>query len=422
MLKLTLLVFFSFLSSTIFAQVDLERTDISDIRFDVVKSFDVLDPSNGYSHNIKPPGKNDSKSVKVQIVGKSKWAYHIKLEVDGVSKPKIYHVTKKYLKSALDLSTAYNLISLNSTIRTVGDPLNDPCDNQTSSIHGSDVFEDPEPIVVSGSTWKPGCEVLSDRAVLDPESSEHKAKLSQCAKSIQNSITRRGSITGRGEIFRNMYKNLRPEEQHFMAMIFTAEGEAGILVQDINNRSIKHPEEMMMVMKVINNRVKNINSDREKRSQDADMNALDVVLDPWQFSMYNANEDNWKRMVQPGRNQNFDTAISAYLKFNTADFKPKPDVDHVYHYHANYMLPPDRAWGDGFRANHKDWEISVTVDDKHLRQANPMYDEGSASDRRAISRGGWKFHRHRFYKPIDTDGRIVAGDDWHWTVKRPFRS
>ena len=29
----------------------------------------------------------------------------------------------------------------------------------------------------------------------------------------------------------------------------------------------------------------------------------------------------------------------SFIKYQKADFRPKPDVDHIYHYHANYVLP-----------------------------------------------------------------------------------
>lgn len=405
--------------------IDLDEKkyeDISDVQFDVVRSFDILDPDTGYSHRIDAPSANSNKKIKVRIVGQNSWAYRIKLEVDGIEQDKVYQVTRRYLKDAINLASAYNYLRLNRTIGEVGKPPLTPCYDgfSTRPVYASELFEEPDNIITNNDKWKAGCEVLEDRGSLSSSSDEHRSKLGQCIRSIQNSITRQGSVRSRGQIFRNLYKYLRPEEQHFAAMVFTAQGEAGILARDINGGD-RHPEEMMMIMKVINNRVRNANEDAARKGENGNMTALDIALDPMQFSMYNHGEDNWRQMTHPGRNQEFKTAIDAYLKFNTADFKPKPDVDHVYHYHANWMLPTDGAWGKGFRANQDNWELNVKVNDNLLRQPNPMYDENNSSDRNKIARS-WKRQRHIFYKPIDTDGEIVDGDDWHWTVRTPFRS
>ncbi|EPZ51180.1 hypothetical protein M902_2732 [Bacteriovorax sp. BAL6_X] len=426
-----LILFLSILAvSSIYAGTsDPSYEEISDIQFDVVRSFDVLDTETGYSHRIDAPKKRSDKSIKVRIVGQNKWAYRIKIEVDGIEHDKTYHVTKRYLKEALDMATAYNYIRLNRMVGEVGNPPVEPCGDSTVStslrpkprpVYVSEIFEEPESIITNNQKWKAGCEVLENRGSLSAEDSESKSKLAQCMKSIQNSITRQGTLSNRGQIFKNLYRYLRPEEQHFAAMVFTAQGEAGILVRDLNGGE-RHPEEMMMIMKVIDNRVRNSNEDAARAGKKGDTRALDIALDPWQFSMYNHNEDNWRQMMFPGRNQEFDTAIDAYMKFGTADFKPKPDVDHVYHYHANWMLPSNDAWGDNFRANQDNWELNVKVNGDLLRQPNPMYNENNASDRKKIAKS-WKRQRHIFYKPIDTDGKIVDGDDWHWTVRKPFRS
>ncbi|MFG1499295.1 hypothetical protein ABMA70_03735 [Halobacteriovorax sp. XZX-3] len=425
MKKLILFLSIVAISSTYALVTDENYEGVTDVQFDVVRSFDILDPETGYSHRIDAPKRGSDKSIKVRIVGQNNWAYRIKLEVDGVEQDKTYHVTKRYLKEALDMATAYNYIRLNRTIDEVGNPPIEPCEgsdilSENRPVYVGEIFEEPKNIITSNQKWKAGCEVLENRNSLTSSDSNTKSKLGQCIRSIQNSITRQGSLKNRGQIFKNLYRYLRPEEQHFAAMIFTAQGEAGILVRDINGGE-RHPEEMMMIMKVIDNRVRNSNEDASRAGKEGSTTALDIALDPWQFSMYNHNEDNWRQMMLPGRNQEFDTAIDAYMKFGTANFKPKPDVDHVYHYHANWMLPTNDAWGDNFRANQDNWELNVQVDGNLLRQPNPMYNENNASDRKKIAKS-WKRQRHIFYKPIDTDGKIVDGDDWHWTVKKPFRS
>jgi hypothetical protein len=430
-------------SNLVYGHVNLDRTDeVSELRIEVIKSFDVINARTGARGKISPKG-----DVKVRVIGKNKWAYRIRIERNGIDSGKEYLVDKKWLKKALNMQAAYNAMMLQ---RTVDDATNSPtgeCNDQNDDqfsdqqddsntdanpdsdneptfevVVADDLFEDPAPIVTSNKQWKPGCNVLGDRKTLDPSNSDQYQSLKKCIRSIQNSVTRNGTISDRGRIFRNLYKYLRPEEQHFAAMIFTAYGESAILVQDKSNPEVNHLEEPLMVMKVINNRVRNANEDRTRRGQGQNMNALDIALDPWQFSMYNANEPGWKRTIQPGYGANFNNMIKAYMKFNHSKFQPDPQINHVYHYHANYMLPSDSAWGKGFRANHKRLELAVTVDGKSLREAPAGLDEGNASDRNKIARN-WRLWRHRFYLPIDTKGQVKAnGDNWYWTVRRPFRS
>ncbi|MCO4793717.1 MAG: hypothetical protein KC493_08400 [Bacteriovoracaceae bacterium] len=424
-------------STLVYGHINLDSQSVANIRFEVIRSFDVVNARTGRPHKIYPRG-----NVKVRVVGKNRWAYKIKIEVNGEEKPGTFLATKKWVKRALNFQAARNAIRLQAAIQNATDAPQGDCgenreptnvqnseptdedqidsDNSIEVIAAEDLFEDPEPAVSTSNTeWKPGCEVLADRASLNAANPEQKASLKKCIKSIQNAVTRNGTITSRGTIFRNLYKYLKPEEQHFAAMIFTSHGEAAVLVQDANGQNVEHHEELMMIMKVVNNRVRN--SNRVRRGRRSNMNALDIALDPWQFSMYNANSNGWKKMVQPGYGVNFSNAITAYMKFNTANFQPDPEVDHVYHYHANYVLPSDSAWGRGFRANNKRWELQVSVNGDTTRESNPSYDENSSSDRSRIGRN-WRLWRHRFYLPIDTQGQVTSGDNWYWSVRRPFRS
>jgi len=427
-------------SNLVYGQLNLNNTDeIEELRFEIIRSFDVINERTGKRAKISSRG-----NTKVRIIGKRNSNFRIKLEVNGIDSGNVYLVDKYWLKRALNMQAAYNAMMLQRTVDEVtnsptvdcvendadqiADQQNIPTNDEVEEVQpiqvvvAEDLFEDPEPIVANNSVWKPGCEVLEDKKTLDPSNTSQYNSLKKCIRSIQNSVTRNGTIQDRGRIFRNLYRNLRPEEQHFAAMIFTAQGEAAVLVQDRNGENKEHLEEPLMVMKVINNRVRNANRDRRRQGRSESINALDVALDPWQFSMYNANERGWKRAIQPGYNVNYKNMIKAYMKFNHSDFQPDPEVNHVYHYHANYMLPSDSAWGRGFRANHKNWELDVSVDGERLRESNPNYDEGSSSDRSRIARS-WKLWRHRFYLPIDRKGQVSeTGDNWYWTVRRPFRS
>ena len=99
-------------------------------------------------------------------------------------------------------------------------------------------------------------------------------------------------------------------------------------------------------------------SNNNRRASRKPFNELDVVLDPWQFSMYNSNDPGWRRSLDIDHRTNFSTAIHSYIKFVGSDIEPKPEVDRVYHYHANYVSP--------------DWKVSnkkiaVTVDGKEVK-------------------------------------------------------
>ncbi|EQC42970.1 cell wall hydrolase [Bacteriovorax sp. BSW11_IV] len=133
----------------------------------------------------------------------------------------------------------------------------------------------------------------------------------------------------RKKAFSNMYTKLSPQEQSFLAMTMTAQGEAGILAPPI--------EEMMMVMKVIQNRKEYANS----RSIYRDANELDVVLQPWQFSMYNANDPNWSRVLKsdPNKNKHVRYAVEAFVNYDKSNFTPSSVFDDVWHYHTNYVSP-----------------------------------------------------------------------------------
>ena len=231
-------------SNLVYGHLNLERINqVADIRFQVVKSFDLIDERTGSKSKIYP-----RENVKIRVIGKRSSFFRVRVEVNGIDTGKVFLVSKYWLKRALNMQAAYNAMMLQRTINNAtNSPTGDCVENDTDQIADQqnipatqdansenqdedqaieivvteDLFEDPAPIVVNNSRWKPGCEVLADRKMIDPENTSQYESLKKCIKSIQNSVTRNGTIQDRGRIFRNLYRYLKPEEQHFAAMIFT---------------------------------------------------------------------------------------------------------------------------------------------------------------------------------------------------------
>ena len=173
--------------------------------------------------------------------------------------------------------------------------------------------------------WIPSCEVLQNQN-LTPA---HSAQLSSCALNIQKAITQNGS--SRSSIFRSLYSKLNSREQEFAAMIFTSYGESG---------GENHADQIM-VMKTLNNRARYA---QEKGFREA--NELDAALQPWQFSMYNAqNGANWDKVLnrrdpsRPGRllsdevyNSAINKSVESYILYRNTEFSKEGTTNRIYHY------------------------------------------------------------------------------------------
>ena len=91
----------------------------------------------------------------------------------------------------------------------------------------------------------------------------------------------------------------------------------------------------MVIMKVLSNRAR---YGRDKGHADA--NELDAALQPWQFSMYNKNDPNWKRTVKAGQGDSqTKNAIKAYILYQNTQIADASTMNRVYHYHTNYVNP-----------------------------------------------------------------------------------
>lgn len=422
----------------------VEGVNVSELEIPVDKEFDVLDTRTGKEKKISPSPRN-----KIRIIGQNNWAYKIRHIRDGVESPKVYLVTKKWGRRAFNIMAVAKAEALMKEIEAAGaPPLQKDCptieptktENKPKQVVLEDLLDPsfPEKVILSKDEWKQGCEVLVKGKNVKEEDAN---KLFQCIRSIQLSLAygarsekicdpvskrRHAKLSrtkkfflcngklNRSKVFRNVFARLRPEEQDFAMKIFTAQGEVGNLAADANY------QEMMAVIKVMDNRVRNANTDKQNRRMNRPFNAAHIALDAWQFSMYNEDETLWSQMIDPGYATNFSDSIRSYIQYQTADFEPDPEIEHVYHYHANYVLPSNKNWGSGFRANNQKWEIPVKVNGKQLRQKSERYDEQSRLDRSKIRRRQ-KYVRHRFYLPLDNKGKISQTEDnWLRPVSIPW--
>jgi len=209
-------------------------------------------------------------------------------------------------------------------------------------------LEKPAPatdIMPSGTKWIKGCEALGTKL-----SSSSEEKLALCMANIKKIVIEgagKSPNMNRDVVFKNLYSKLNAKEQEFAAMTFTANGEAGVLAPPL--------EEMVMIMKVLNNR-KNyaINNGYP------DANELDAALQPWQFSMWNKNEKNWQNVLNDSAHSpNTRHSISAYIRYQNSTYESNAPVNKMYHYHTDYVTAD---WSDGKSHN------PVKVNNKLLKQ------------------------------------------------------
>ena len=179
------------------------------------------------------------------------------------------------------------------------------------------------PTAPSGD-WIPSCEVLQNTNL----GSHNQQELSQCVLNIRRAIQADGN--SRASLLRNMYRKLNSREQEFAAMIFTTIGEG---------RS-ENDADRVMIMKVLNNRARYA---QERGHEGA--NELDAALQPWQFSMYNSNDPNWRTALLGTNSNNNDItkSIQSYLLYRNTSFGDGSTANTIYHYHTPGVNP---NWSD----------------------------------------------------------------------------
>jgi hypothetical protein len=389
------------LTGIIVPQAQANNVSISDIDFSIHNSFHVQHPRTKKQMVIKP-----KKGRVVKIIGQNDWAFVVQIYDKGVPHKGKYLVAKKWARRALNMQAAIQVAKMNKIVKEATNapvtecnvesvqPIHNPIDDDgdddevmasTTPVQEDELLDEEDKVEVTVDTagFKAGCEVLTKAKGI---AAEDRTKLLQCVNSIrkvvsENARNANGTLN-RNLAFKNLYSKLKPEEQRFASMIFTAQGEAAAIVTG-TPPSI---QEYQSVMKVVENRKNNAN----QRAGHEKYNELDMALQPAQFSMYNSNDNGWKNVLDPGVKINFNNSVNAFISYENAVFAPKPQVDQVYHYHTNYVNPDWKQSGKAMR---------MTVDGKVTRNSPAGFDENTAAGRNEIKR---KFSRirHIFYHNI----------------------
>lgn len=331
-----------------------ERTHLklSDILIEPYGDFNVLPNRRGASEiRIRTTGRNNNH--KVRIVGERNGMYVIHIYKDQEKIPGSYFISKRWAHRSLNMQAALTAVELNRVARTAGVPSEIECvpgdePVQANPVTIEEVRElEPQAVVsTSSASFKPGCEVLEGGVGMNDRES-----LSQCFSSIKASIARgaRGSNgqLSRTQLFCNMYKNLRPEEQHFAGMMMTSIGEAGIIAKSRSTADPKY-QEQLFVMKTMDNRLRQAKADKGR----SDLNGLDIALAPSQFSMYNSSIfPDFRSLFEPGSSvyaRETGTAISAYMSFYNESEKLEPrsstaDIGMYYNPHGMRRISSMRS-------------------------------------------------------------------------------
>jgi len=326
-----------------FKQKNLKEIDVRDYKLPLTNSIKVMSTKTGRTSTL-----NANRNSAIQVLGKAPGGgYRVRVFKNGVLLP------GEFVTAASNVKRGVNWYMLNqfeevaretNSAGTAGPTVCPECVAMASQRQADYNLEDVSdltsdaPVVSSPGEWKPGCEALAQ----NPPKAEDKSKLMQCIRSIQNAIVA-GNRDGNGalnrkKVFDSMFSRLKPEEQKFAAMIFTVQGEVGWM----GDHGRYH--EMMAVMKVLENRV----SMAKQRGWSEPVNELDIALHPIEFSMYNANDPNWRKVLDPVRRENFSNAIESFLRFPSAKFEPANIANRISHYHTNGVSP---AWRNSPKAN-----------------------------------------------------------------------
>lgn len=320
-----------------FNKNSVKEVDIRDYVLPLNNSIRVMSTKTGREIYLRPRN-----NMSIQVIGKAPWGYKVRVYSNGILVP------GEFITATDNVKRGVNWFMINQfqevERQSAGSGQVDlSCRGSDSATPGSDYnLEDvvdlarsaePPARTPSPGEWKEGCDVLGKSR----QTSEDKEKLKTCISSIQAAIisgnrNSDGSLDRR-KVFNAMFSRLKPEEQRFAAMIFTAQGEVGGLA----NNGRYH--EMIAVMKVLSNRVEMA----KQRRWVQPFNELDIALFPSQFSMYNANETIWKRVIDPVNRTRFDNAIESFIRYPTATFRPPEEADKISHYHANYVSPSWRT-------------------------------------------------------------------------------
>jgi len=307
---------------------------LSDILIEPLEDFNLLpNRKNARQVTIRTTGEN----VKVRVIGERKGMYRVELHKNGVKQPGTYFISKKWAHRSLNFNAALAAINALDEVNQAGKPPGEirECAPEVEGDEPVNVTEisrvmAQEVVQPSSSSFKPGCDILESRNELE----SNKEQLKRCFKSIKTAITqnaRNGSgQLDRNKLYCNMYKNLRPEEQHFAGLMFTSVGEAGIITKQRMTPNPKY-QEQLFVMKTMDNRLRQARTSKN----DSHLNALDISLAHMQFSMYNHSIfPKFRTIFEPGSRayeSDENNALNAFISFQTEPEKlsPASKVDNV---------------------------------------------------------------------------------------------
>lgn len=176
-----------------------------------------------------------------------------------------------------------------------------------------------------------------------------------CLKQIKNKIAKNNYPLTQEKTIKNLYK-LPKYQQDFAAAIFTGYGEG-------RGESNK---ELALIFKTIANRIEYAKDEGCKK-----VNALDIALQRFQFSMWNKNDPNWSKAVSVKNEESSeikqqDRIINVFINFknNKYKFTPKEIANKIYHYRTKSM-PTAPSWGET-----TDAEKIVKVNGSNLGASN----------------------------------------------------
>lgn len=176
--------------------------------------------------------------------------------------------------------------------------------------------------------------------------------LYSCLQYLRTAIGGEDDPLDHDKILRNLYL-LEPHEQELMGMVLTSYGE--VRGADIN--------EAYVVMKTLSNRVKTA---RERGCKNA--NALDAATQPWQFSVWNKKDPNWKKAVsieeeEDNEEEKMRALLGVYKNYKanayTINAQDKKTFDSITHFRTQ-DLKDVPSWGragnaiKNIRINRKD--------------------------------------------------------------------
>ncbi len=328
--------------------VSTEPEKTPEILFDALHTFDVI-PSEGSKEQVRIRVRG--RDTKIKIIGEKKGMYEVNIFKNGEKMPGSFFIAKVWAHRAWNMEAVANVDDINRLLVEAGRALGIECIDPRAPA-AEDLPDrrsgrnDLKPVVSTSSRdFKKGCEVLSGGKV----EMKDRADLSKCIHSIKETLIL-GARASDGSIDRkrylcNMYKKLRPEEQHFAGLVLTAAGEGGIIHA---SGEPKH-REVLFIMKNVDNRVRQAQKDLNRN----ELNALDVAVTRLQYSMYNNSIfPHFRPLFEPASafkknygqqmkldmsiyNQRIDLGVSAFMSlYNESEhLKSSSNVDHIGNYY-----------------------------------------------------------------------------------------